>query len=63
MSTYCSDPRIRRVRAFMACVITAVLVGVGRPASAQVLYGSIVGNVQDSSGAALPGATVTITDV
>jgi Carboxypeptidase regulatory-like domain/TonB dependent receptor len=30
-------------------------------AHAQVLYGSIVGNVQDSSGAALPGATVTIT--
>ena len=28
---------------------------------AQVLYGSIVGNVQDSSGATLPGATVTIT--
>ncbi len=30
-------------------------------AGAQVLYGSIVGNVQDSSGATLPGATVTIT--
>jgi hypothetical protein len=30
-------------------------------ARAQVLYGSIVGNVQDSSGAALPGTTVTIT--
>ncbi len=28
---------------------------------AQVLYGSIVGNVQDSSGGMLPGATVTIT--
>jgi len=31
------------------------------PAGAQVLYGSIVGNVRDSSGGALPGATVTIT--
>ena len=31
------------------------------PGDAQVLYGSIVGNVQDSSGARLPGATVTIT--
>ena len=30
-------------------------------ADAQVLYGSIVGNVEDSSGATLPGATVTIT--
>src|SRR5262245_14319952 len=30
------------------------------PAGAQVLYGSIVGNVHDSTGAILPGATVTI---
>ncbi len=29
-------------------------------AGAQVLYGSLVGNVQDSTGAALPGATVII---
>jgi len=31
--------------------------------TAQVLYGSIVGNVTDNTGAALPGATVTITHV
>lgn len=31
------------------------------PAHAQVLYGSIVGRVTDSTAAALPGATVTIT--
>ncbi len=30
-------------------------------ADAQVLYGSIVGNVTDATGGALPGATVTIT--
>ena len=32
------------------------------PAHAQVLYGSIVGNVTDGTGGALPGATVTITN-
>jgi hypothetical protein len=32
-----------------------------RAADAQVLYGSIVGQVRDSAGLALPGATVTIT--
>jgi hypothetical protein len=31
-----------------------------RPAGAQVLYGSVVGAVQDDSGAAVPGAAVTI---
>lgn len=31
-------------------------------ATAQVLYGSVVGNVADATGGALPGATVTITN-
>ena len=31
------------------------------PADAQVLYGSLVGTVTDETGAAIPGATVTIT--
>jgi hypothetical protein len=30
--------------------------------TAQVLYGSVVGNVHDTSGATIPGATVTITN-
>ena len=30
------------------------------PATAQILYGSIVGAVRDSTGAVLPGATVTV---
>ena len=38
-----------------------VLVGLApAAANAQVLYGSIVGNVEDGSGAALPGASVTL---
>jgi carboxypeptidase family protein/TonB-dependent receptor-like protein len=42
-------------------VLLACLSLVPAAVRAQVLYGSIVGNVTDESGAATPGATVTIT--
>jgi hypothetical protein len=49
-----------RVRA--SIVIASVLaIGLAAgPASAQILYGSVVGIVKDSSGSVIPGATVTI---
>jgi hypothetical protein len=44
--------------AFLALLAVAICVPTAAPA--QVLYGSVVGNVNDSSGAAVPEATVTI---
>ena len=42
-------------------VLAAALAAIAASASpAQVLYGSIVGNVSDPSGAPVPGASVTI---
>ena len=53
-------PRLLVLRVVVG-VLACVLAAGARPADAQVLYGSIVGNVRDGTGAALPGATVTIT--
>ena len=47
----------------MAAISIALTLAGARTASAQVLYGSILGNVKDSSEAAVPGATVTATNV
>jgi len=46
--------------------IAVVVLAAAYPAGktfGQAVYGSIVGSVTDSSGAIVPGATVTITDV
>jgi len=51
----------------LACLLVllvATLTIVSTPeANAQVLYGSIVGTVSDSSGGVIPGATVTVTNL
>jgi hypothetical protein len=49
-----------RVIAASASVILLALVP-GRTALAQAVYGSIAGSVTDSTGAAMPGVTVTVT--
>jgi hypothetical protein len=57
-----SSPRfifsLTRRSSLLLLVLT--LCGPPDPAGAQVLYGSLVGTVADESGAAIPGATVTI---
>ena len=47
--------------ALLACLLLTGLWISAPAAAAQVLYGSIVGNVKDNTGGVLPGATVTIT--
>jgi hypothetical protein len=52
-----------RARLCVAAVLTLSLGLVSASVStAQVLYGSVVGTVKDTSGATIPGATVTITN-
>lgn len=53
-----------KAKGFIAFAVLMILAGlVSQPASAQVLYGSIVGTVEDPSGAVVPGASLSITNV
>jgi hypothetical protein len=56
---------LQRVRSqYLWATALVVLIALGGSAvslQAQVLYGSLVGNVTDETGAAVPGATVTVT--
>ncbi len=57
-------PALRPVRASSVTASVLALLALGASpsfVSAQVLYGSIVGNVTDGTGAAVPGATITVT--
>jgi hypothetical protein len=47
----------------MALAVSAFFITIPSIASAQAVTGTLLGNITDSSGAAMPGATVTATDV
>ena len=49
-------------RFFRRLVLGVAFVLAAQPAPAQVLYGSLMGDVADASRAVLPGATVTVTN-
>ena len=49
------------VRCAISFIVLAITAGAGSPAGAQGTSGTIAGTVQDPSGAAVPGATVTVT--
>ncbi len=51
------------IKKLFAMGALSLLLAISRPACAQAVYGSIVGTVTDSSGAAVPKAKVTIRDV
>ena len=54
--------RTRRRTVSLPCLGVLVLIAlVPRDTTAQVLYGSVVGDVKDATGGALPGATLVIT--
>ena len=54
----------KRLRsALVLCLIACASLLMDAPAMAQSVYGSIYGTVTDTSGAAIPGATITVKDV
>ncbi len=63
MTTYLSDARRSRVGTFMVCLLALALAAGTRDVHAQVLYGSIVGNVTDAQGAITPGVTLSAKNV
>src|ERR1051326_1754414 len=57
-----TDNKCISTRIFRACAVGALCLALmtGMPAAAQVLYGSLVGAIEDQSGSVVPKATVTI---
>ena len=56
--------RTRRLTVSLLCLgVLALIALVPRDTAAQVLYGSVVGEVKDATGGALPGATLVVTSI
>ena len=64
-----TGPAVRAARALRASWLLALLAGAGvllmppQPVQAQTATGTILGNVKDNTGGAVPGATITATNV
>src|SRR5271170_5925712 len=63
MHKWLARRRYTNVRCWEVFAALLLLALSGQPARAQVLFGSLVGNVSDPSGASVPGAAVKLTNV
>jgi len=54
------EPTRLRLAGQLIAILILIFLAASPPASAQTLYGSVVGNVTDGQGAAVPGANVTL---
>jgi hypothetical protein len=61
-SSLYEENRILRC-ALTLCLVPLLSLAAALPAGAQAVYGSIFGTVTDTTGAAIPNATITVTDV
>src|ERR1700684_1568747 len=52
----------RRMQAVLTASLGCGIAILPQAANAQAVYGSVYGTVTDASGAAIPGATITVTD-
>ncbi len=50
----------RRLKPLVGCLLSTLLCFTPLPAAAQAIYGTVTGQVEDDSGAAVPGATVQL---
>src|SRR5690242_608605 len=62
MPSYAKSIQTSPFRSLLAILAIAAAMLGPRTAAAQVLYGSLVGNVNDANGAAVPSASVTATN-